>query len=185
MTPLAIRRAAEDIANEVGTAVDARRRGAELGRSLASQIRQCGTTTRLVHGFGMVDLELALLHVASTRERMLAEVAFSALSTFRQERERARQERERARRQSQEGFAIDAAQCRQARELLGWSQRDLAERARLSKTYVNYFERWEAMPGKFALQQERVQAIRDALEADGVAFAGGGAPVLMLGNSEE
>lgn len=174
MTPIAMQRAAELIADEVNTALDARLRGDALGRIVADQIQQSGTTNRLKHGFRIVDLELTLLHIASTRRLLLAEVASSALRSLRQERDLAQLN-------DQEKFAINSVQCRQARRLLGWYQRDLAKESRVSKTYVSQFERLKTMPGTPDLQRERVQAFREAFEAAGVVFNIGGRPILQLG----
>jgi transcriptional regulator with XRE-family HTH domain len=56
-------------------------------------------------------------------------------------------------------------QCRAARSLLGWSQRDLAERAGVSLGTVRNFER-EAT----SLMAQNERALRAALEAAGVVF---------------
>lgn len=60
---------------------------------------------------------------------------------------------------------ISATQCRAARALLGWSQQDLAERARIGTSTVADFER-----GKRSPVEASVGAITVALESAGVQF---------------
>ena len=56
-------------------------------------------------------------------------------------------------------------QASAARAWLGWSQKDLAERAHLSLSTVKYFEN-----GSRKLRASNVAAIRYALEAAGIVF---------------
>lgn len=60
---------------------------------------------------------------------------------------------------------MNAAQCRAARGLLGWSQEELAERSQVSVTAIRNFERGATAPIRATLA-----AIRAALEAAGVIF---------------
>ena len=173
MTPLAMQRAAEDIADDVNTDFEARQRGDALGKIVADQIHQRGMMKHLKHGFHILDLELTLLHIASSRKLLLAVVASSALKSLRRERNLAQLK-------YQAKFAINSVQCRQARELLGWYQRNLAGKSRVSLTYVNQFERLGTIPGTSELQRERVRAFREAFEAAGVVFVIDGKPILQL-----
>jgi transcriptional regulator with XRE-family HTH domain len=60
---------------------------------------------------------------------------------------------------------ITAAQCRAARALLGWSQDQLAENAKVARATVTYFERNLRVP----LRQNAVSIV-STLETAGVAF---------------
>jgi len=73
---------------------------------------------------------------------------------------------------------IEAAQIRAARALIGWSQAELAEAARLSLSIVDRFE--TGAPD--GVPTEAVGRMRAALESAGVAFIpknGGGAGVRL------
>jgi transcriptional regulator with XRE-family HTH domain len=65
---------------------------------------------------------------------------------------------------------MTAAQCRQARALLGWSEQTLAVRALCSSLTVRNLERRNCRP-----RMSTISAIRDALEGAGVEFAPEGA----------
>ena len=60
---------------------------------------------------------------------------------------------------------ITAGQCRAARALLGWSQRDLEVRARVSRKAIADFEREASAP-----YQRTIRDIVETLEAAGVMF---------------
>lgn len=73
--------------------------------------------------------------------------------------------------------SVTAAQCRGARAMLGLSQSDLAERAKVARQTVVDFERGARTP-----YPNNLAAIRAALEAAGVEFIeenGGGAGVRL------
>jgi transcriptional regulator with XRE-family HTH domain len=61
--------------------------------------------------------------------------------------------------------AITAGQCRAARALLGWSQRDLEVRARVSRKAIADFEREASTP-----YQRTIRDIVETLEGAGVVF---------------
>ncbi|MCR6632397.1 MAG: helix-turn-helix transcriptional regulator [Magnetospirillum sp.] len=70
---------------------------------------------------------------------------------------------------------FSAALCRAARGLVGWSQGDLADRARVGRSTVADFERGSRTPVR-----NNLIAMAEALEAAGVEFIpenGGGAGV--------
>lgn len=74
-------------------------------------------------------------------------------------------------------MGLSAAQCRGARAMLGISQGDLAEAAKVSRQTVVDFERGARTP-----YPNNLAAIRAALEAAGVMFVpenGGGAGVRL------
>jgi transcriptional regulator with XRE-family HTH domain len=60
---------------------------------------------------------------------------------------------------------ISTAQCRAAREILGWSQMELADRAGLRILHVIRFE-----AGRTTSRNGADEAIVEALEAAGVIF---------------
>jgi transcriptional regulator with XRE-family HTH domain len=64
---------------------------------------------------------------------------------------------------------ITPGQCRAARALVGLSQRQLVEAAKLSRTTLTDFERERKTPEGNALA-----AIQHALESSGVTFISGG-----------
>lgn len=64
---------------------------------------------------------------------------------------------------------ISVEQCRSARALLGWSQADLASKAKVAKQTLADFERGARQPYERTLRD-----IQDALEAAGVVFLGDG-----------
>ncbi len=70
---------------------------------------------------------------------------------------------------------IDAAQCRAARGLLGWSQQTLADAADIGVVTVHQLEAGSSSPRRSTLR-----VIRQAFEAAGIEFIeenGGGAGV--------
>lgn len=70
---------------------------------------------------------------------------------------------------------MDAAQCRAARALLGWSQDELAGASSVNKKTIADFERGARQPFDRTLRD-----LREALEAAGIQFVsenGGGAGV--------
>jgi transcriptional regulator with XRE-family HTH domain len=72
---------------------------------------------------------------------------------------------------------ISAAQCRAARGLVAWSQRDLAERAGIGTVAVHQLENESSSPRRATLD-----VVRRAFEAAGVEFIeenGGGAGVRL------
>ena len=60
---------------------------------------------------------------------------------------------------------ITPAQCRAARALLKWSQKDLADKSSISEASVRNFE-----TGKTAPHKGTVVLLRQTLEAAGVVF---------------
>lgn len=72
---------------------------------------------------------------------------------------------------------VTSAQLRAARALLGWTVRDLAERADVHRNTVSRLESGETVGSRHALA-----AIRAALEAAGVVFLeeNGGGPGVRL-----
>lgn len=72
---------------------------------------------------------------------------------------------------------ITPEQCRAARALLDWTQRDLAARAKLSTLTIREFER-----KKSRLKDSTAQLLRMVLEADGVILIdeNGGGPGVRL-----
>lgn len=79
---------------------------------------------------------------------------------------------------------LSIRQVKAARELLGWTQRDLAARSGVSLPTIM---RLEAQGGDLGGRATTVEAIRAALEGCGVLFLdgnGGGPGVRMAGMSE-
>jgi transcriptional regulator with XRE-family HTH domain len=72
-------------------------------------------------------------------------------------------------------MTISAAQLKAARQLLGWSQDDVASTAGVSTEAVVYLEHGTRAPKPRALAD-----IRLTLEAAGIEFANGGAPGAKL-----
>ena len=72
---------------------------------------------------------------------------------------------------------VSPEQCRAARGLLGWSQRELANRARVGTVTVHQLEAAASEPRRATLD-----AIRRAFEAAGVEFIdeNGGGPGVRL-----
>ena len=72
---------------------------------------------------------------------------------------------------------ITAEQCRAARGLLGWSQQELAEKARVGVVTVHQLEAATAQPRRATLE-----VIRNAFEVAGVDFIdeNGGGPGVRL-----
>ncbi len=173
MTPLAMRRAAEDIAAEVQTDTDAQLRGTDLGKAVAADIRERGPADRFANRAAGLDVELALLHLASRRDELLGQVATSALHAFRQAREKARNEAE-------AGQALSSSQCRRARKLLGWTQRALEERSGVDLNYISRFERTGTILSNATTLLGIVERIRTVLEAAGVEFTDGAEPGVKL-----
>lgn len=77
---------------------------------------------------------------------------------------------------------ITPEQCRAARALLDWTQRDLASRAKLTPLTIREFER-----GKSRLKDSTAQLLRMVFETAGVAFIdqNGGGPGVRLAVSRE
>lgn len=63
---------------------------------------------------------------------------------------------------------VTSSQCAAARNLLGWSVRDLAQRARLSPTTVSEFE-----TGRRQIHRATAQALRLVLEQAGITITPG------------
>jgi transcriptional regulator with XRE-family HTH domain len=81
------------------------------------------------------------------------------------------------------GTAITPAQCRAARALLGWSQKELAEKAGISAVAVNQFETGISEPRRSTLE-----VVRRAFERAGVVFIdenGGGAGLRLKRRSKK
>ena len=76
-----------------------------------------------------------------------------------------------------DALPLSAGQVRQARALLAWSQRDLANQASLAVSTVADFER-----GFRAPVPNNLEAMRTALERAGVSFVAGGA---IIGSDAE
>lgn len=72
-------------------------------------------------------------------------------------------------------MAITAAQVRAARGLIAWSQKDLAEAARVGLSTVADFERGRRVP-----IENNLVALERALEEAGVAFTNGDEPGVKL-----
>lgn len=77
---------------------------------------------------------------------------------------------------------ITPEQCRAARALLDWTQRDLASQAKLTPLTIREFER-----GKSRLKDSTAQLLRMVFESAGVVFidANGGGPGVRLAESRE
>jgi transcriptional regulator with XRE-family HTH domain len=77
---------------------------------------------------------------------------------------------------------ITPAQCRAARGLIGWSQRDLANNAGVGTVAVHQLESGTSQPRRATLD-----VVRRALEAAGVEFIdeNGGGPGVRLRKSNE
>ena len=60
---------------------------------------------------------------------------------------------------------VSPEQCRAARAWLGWSQDDLAKRAKVGLSTLKDFE-----GGKRAPMRNNLEAIRTALESEGIRF---------------
>jgi ribosome-binding protein aMBF1 (putative translation factor) len=72
---------------------------------------------------------------------------------------------------------ITGAQVKAARELLGWSRFQLAQRAKLHPAIV---ERGEEAAGAVPITAYQLALLRNALEAEGVEFTDGDAPGVKL-----
>ena len=72
---------------------------------------------------------------------------------------------------------ISGAQIRAARDLLGWTVRDLAGRAVVSVSTVNLIENAKGLPSTTLAQRA---AVRVALEEAGIEFLNGDAPGVRL-----
>ncbi|WP_288581329.1 helix-turn-helix transcriptional regulator [uncultured Methylobacterium sp.] len=73
------------------------------------------------------------------------------------------------------GDDITAAQLRRGRDLLGWSEDDLALRANVDAQSIRQFE-----AGQYPPSPQQRTAIRGALLAAGVELTGGAAPDARL-----
>ena len=67
------------------------------------------------------------------------------------------------------GKSMTPAQCRSARDLLGWEPTDLARAAGVSVIAVRNFERDKPSP-----RRSHITAMQRALEGAGITFAGAG-----------
>jgi transcriptional regulator with XRE-family HTH domain len=74
-----------------------------------------------------------------------------------------------------ESVAISAAQLRAARGLLGWSQSDLADAAKIGRATIADFESGKRDPYARTLDE-----LRSALEAAGVEFTNGEQPGVRM-----
>jgi transcriptional regulator with XRE-family HTH domain len=71
--------------------------------------------------------------------------------------------------------ALQAAQCRAARGLIDWSQRQLAEAAGVGVATIRLFE-----AGKGEQRRSTLTVIKNAFEAAGVEFTNGNQPGVRL-----
>lgn len=78
-------------------------------------------------------------------------------------------------------MSLTAAQCRAARGLLGWSQKDLSEASKTATKTIADFERGAREPYPRTLED-----VRGALEKAGVEFIAqnGGGPGVRLRNAQ-
>ena len=74
-----------------------------------------------------------------------------------------------------EGVTISAGQLRAARGLLGWSQTDLAEAAKIGRATIADFE-----SGKREPYVRTIDELRAALESAGVEFTNGDQPGVRM-----
>lgn len=72
---------------------------------------------------------------------------------------------------------ITSEQIRAARALLRWEQKDLAE---VSKVSLPSIKRLESVRGPLAAQARTIEALRHALERQGIEFTNGDAPGVRL-----
>ena len=72
-------------------------------------------------------------------------------------------------------FRMSPEQCRAARGWLGWSQVQLAKRAKVGQSTVKDFESRRRTP-----IPNNLDAMRRALEAAGIAFANGDVPGVWM-----
>jgi predicted transcriptional regulator len=86
------------------------------------------------------------------------------------------------------GFHVNGEQIKAARALVGWTAADLAEKSGVSYPTV---QRLDATKGQVSGRHETVEAIRKALETQGVQFlkagqvaAGPGVAVKVAGNAD-
>ena len=70
---------------------------------------------------------------------------------------------------------LTPAQCRAARGLIDWSQRQLAEAAEVGVATIRLFE-----AGKGEQRRSTLSVIRNAFEAAGVEFTNGNQPGVRL-----
>jgi transcriptional regulator with XRE-family HTH domain len=73
------------------------------------------------------------------------------------------------------GLSITAGQLRAARGLIGWSQEELARKAKIGRATIADFESGKRMP-----YQGTLHDLRGALEAAGVEFTNGGQPGVRM-----
>jgi transcriptional regulator with XRE-family HTH domain len=67
------------------------------------------------------------------------------------------------------------AQCRAARALLDWTQKDLADASKVGTKTIADYERGASTPF-----ERTVRDLREAFEAAGIEFTNGAAPGLRL-----
>lgn len=67
---------------------------------------------------------------------------------------------------------ITSSQCRAARGLLGWTQKDLADQAGLS---VFTIKNVESTPGTISCRTQTAERIVNAFRSNGITFIDGGA----------
>ena len=72
---------------------------------------------------------------------------------------------------------ISGAQIRAARALLGWTAKDLAQKAKVGVSTIQRIENAEGTPNVHA---PNLAAIQSALEAAGIEFTNGDAPGLRM-----
>lgn len=74
---------------------------------------------------------------------------------------------------------MNAAQCRGARGLLGWSETELARRSGLDEGFIKGFEAGTGDPAS-----GQVEALRSALMQGGVVFTNGATPGVRLSEQQ-
>lgn len=83
MTPDTITKATEALARDVLTRSAARDAGAELGRTIAAQIKAREIATEQLNSGAVIAIELTLLRLAACSNDAVADVADSALQAMR------------------------------------------------------------------------------------------------------
>jgi DNA-binding XRE family transcriptional regulator len=175
MTPSTLRRAVEEVAGELPTVYEARCRGIVLGRVVAQQLRAKGLLADRRAGR---EFEQVLQQMAASGDELLSVIATNALG-------RIRFEQNQVRRQTGSGTAIAPAQCRQARELLGWTQDYLGEKLGVAGTVIGLFERGHQLPHTMKERQDRAEFLRTILETAGVEFTNGDEPGVKLRKTDQ
>jgi transcriptional regulator with XRE-family HTH domain len=77
-------------------------------------------------------------------------------------------------------MSLSADQCRAARALLNWSQRELADASKVATKTIADFERSTRAP-----YDRTLAGMQRALEAAGIEFINGGKPVVRINPIKE